>query len=580
MKFVVIGAGGTGGPIGAYMTRAGKDVTLIARGAHLQAMREHGMTLRKTWGETEVIAPVKASSMDEFQGTADVIFVCVKGYSLEETIPFIRRISGEHTVVIPILNIYGTGGRLQEQLPGILVTDGCIYISANLEGPGQLLMHGQIFRIVFGVRKKEEYRPVLEQVVQELKECGIEGILSEDIRRDALVKFSYVSPAGVCGLWYQAPAAAMQQPGEARERFCSLVDEISRLGEAMGITFQENLVERNLKILDDLAPEATTSMQRDVYAGKRSEIEGLLFEVVRMGKDWGVDLPCYGEAAQRFSKLRNIRMIGLDLDGTVFNNDKEITAVTRKVLGEAIRQGVVVLPATGRPRSGLPQAFLEIPGVRYAVTANGSRIVDLETEEAIYQCLIPWERTQEVIEEMEACHDGVWEAYFDGKCYVDRDEYVFVQHPDMTPAMVEYIRKSRNAVPNLKEYMRENKIGVEKLHMVFADTKKRNQMLERLKRHKDLDVSFATSFNLEVISSKAGKGNGLLELGKILGIPREGIMACGDAPNDWDMLRKAGFAVVMGNADEETKKLADVVTESNQEDGVARAVERYILRDK
>ena len=83
-----------------------------------------------------------------------------------------------------------------------------------------------------------------------------------------------------------------------------------------------------------------------------------------------------------------------------------------------------------------------------------------------------------------------------------------------------------------------------------------------------------------MISFKAGKGNGLLELGKILGIPREGIMACGDAPNDWDMLRKAGFAVVMGNADEETKKLADVVTESNQEDGVARAVERYILRDK
>ena len=94
MKFVVIGAGGTGGPIGAYMTRAGKDVTLIARGAHLQAMREQGITLRKTWGDTEVIAPVKAASMEEYEGTADVIFVCVKGYSLEETVPFIRRISG------------------------------------------------------------------------------------------------------------------------------------------------------------------------------------------------------------------------------------------------------------------------------------------------------------------------------------------------------------------------------------------------------------------------------------------------------------------------------------------------------
>ena len=578
MKFVVIGAGGTGGPIGAYMTRAGKDVTLIARGAHLQAMREQGITLRKTWGDTEVIAPVKAASMEEYEGTADVIFVCVKGYSLEETVPFIRRISGEHTVVIPILNIYGTGGRLQEQLPEILVTDGCIYISANLEGHGHLLMHGQIFRIVFGVRKKEEYRPVLEQIARELEDCGIEGILTEDIRRDALVKFSYVSPAGVCGLWYQAPAAAMQRPGEARERFCSLVSEISRLGEAMGITFQENLVERNLKILDDLAPEATTSMQRDVDAGKRSEIEGLLFEVVRMGKDWGVGLPCYREAAQRFPHLRNIRMVGLDLDGTVFNKDKEITEPTRRALEKAIRQGVVVLPATGRPRTGLPQAFLDIPGVRYALTANGSRIVDLQTEEPIYQCLIPWDRAQEIIEELEACPDGSWEAYFDGQCYVDRDKYVFVQHPDMTPAMVDYIRKSRIAVPKLKEFMRENQVGVEKLHMVFPDTGKRNRMLEQLKRHPDLDISYATSFNLEVISAKAGKGSGLLELGKILGIPREGIMACGDAPNDWDMLRKAGFAVVMANADDKTKELADVITESNQEDGVARAVERYVLK--
>ena len=105
---------------------------------------------------------------------------------------------------------------------------------------------------------------------------------------------------------------------------------------------------------------------------------------------------------------RSIRMIGLDLDGTVFNNAKEITEHTRQVLAEAIRRGVVVLPATGRPRTGLPEAFLSIPGVRYALTANGGRIVDLETGEPIYQCLIPWELTQEIIAEMAACPDGSW----------------------------------------------------------------------------------------------------------------------------------------------------------------------------
>lgn len=275
--------------------------------------------------------------------------------------------------------------------------------------------------------------------------------------------------------------------------------------------------------------------------------------------------------------MNKIRMIGLDLDGTVFNNNKEITLRTRQAMEAAIRQGVVVLPATGRPRSGLPEEFLKIPGVRYALTANGGRIVDLQTEQPIYECLIPWEMTQEIIEELDACKDGSWEVYYDGVCYVDKDAYTFVQHPDMTPAMIEYIKKSRIFKPDLREHMRKNKIGVEKLHMVFPNTEKRNRMMEQLKRHKDLDISFATSFNLEIIYAKSGKGNGLLELGKILGIKQEEIMACGDAPNDWDMLKKAGVAVVMDNADEETKKLASFVTKSNEEDGVAYAIEKFVL---
>lgn len=277
---------------------------------------------------------------------------------------------------------------------------------------------------------------------------------------------------------------------------------------------------------------------------------------------------------------RSIRMIGLDLDGTVFNNAKEITEHTRQVLAEAIRRGVVVLPATGRPRTGLPEAFLSIPGVRYALTANGGRIVDLETGEPIYQCLIPWELTQEIIAEMAACPDGSWEVYYDGTCYVDQDAYTFVQHPDMTPGMVEYIRKSRKKVPGLAEHMRENKIGVEKLHMVFSDTEKRNKMLEQMKCHRELDVSYATTFNLEIISAKSGKGNGLLELGRQLGIGREEIMACGDAPNDWDMLKKVGFPVVMANGDEETKKLAAFITRSNEKDGVAYAIEKFVLSER
>ena len=137
LRYMIIGAGGTGAPLGAFLAKNGADVTLIARGAHLAAMQEKGLRFEQSDGEIWTV-PVKAFDMDGFlaakaQGapSPDVIFVCVKGYSLDDTIPFIRSAAGEKTVVIPILNIYGTGRTMQAQLPGLLVTDGCIYISST-----------------------------------------------------------------------------------------------------------------------------------------------------------------------------------------------------------------------------------------------------------------------------------------------------------------------------------------------------------------------------------------------------------------------------------------------------------------
>ena len=156
LRYMIIGAGGTGAPLGAFLAKNGADVTLIARGAHLAAMQEKGLRFEQSDGQIWTV-PVKAFDMDGFlaakaQGapSPDVIFVCVKGYSLDDTIPFIRSAAGEKTVVIPILNIYGTGRTMQAQLPGLLVTDGCIYISSNLAAPGVIQRHGSIFPVIFG----------------------------------------------------------------------------------------------------------------------------------------------------------------------------------------------------------------------------------------------------------------------------------------------------------------------------------------------------------------------------------------------------------------------------------------------
>ena len=275
MKYLIIGAGGTGGVTGYYMKKAGKDVTLIARGEHLKKIQKQGLTLEKMWDKTEENISIPATDMEHYAEHPDVIFVCVKGYSLQETIPFIKRIARKNTIVIPVLNIYGTGGKMQKELPDLLVTDGCIYVSANIKEPGKLLQHGQILHIVFGVRDKAEFRPELKEIQKDLCDSHIDGTLSENIRREALEKFSYVSPIGAAGLYYHATAA----------------------------DFQKDMAEVNLKILSNLAPEATTSMQRDIMAGKQSEIDGLVYEVVRMGEEYHVPVPAYEKVSEKLRAL-------------------------------------------------------------------------------------------------------------------------------------------------------------------------------------------------------------------------------------------------------------------------------------
>lgn len=313
MKYVVIGAGGTGGGIGGFLARAGKDVTLIARGRHLEYMREKGLHFETIDGSFTV--PVDACTMEEYvrdsgRGIPDVIFVCVKGYSLDEAVSFMRKIADEHTIVIPILNIYGTGRKLQEKLPGFTVTDGCIYIAAEIKKPGTILMSGRIFRVVYGLRQdtKDEIRkkvwPVLKEIERDLEDSGIVPIFSSQVEKDALQKFSFVSPMAAMGTCYDIQALAMQTEGEMRDTFVKLVREIKALSDAMDVSLPENIVEINLKIMDDLAPTATASMQRDIQSGKQSEIDGLVFEVVRLGKKYHVEMPVYKEIADKLEVFR------------------------------------------------------------------------------------------------------------------------------------------------------------------------------------------------------------------------------------------------------------------------------------
>ncbi len=301
MKYLIVGTGGVGGSIAAFLTLAGKDVTCIARGEHLAAIREHGLRLHSDL-KGEHTLQIPAYTAEEYTGKADVIFVCVKGYSIDESIAsLIRRTAMPETIVIPILNVYGTGPRIQRLVPGVTVLDGCIYIVGFVSGKGEITQMGKIFRLVYGAHKGTAVsHETLEAVQRDLQESGIKAEISDDINRDTFVKWSFISAMAVTGAYYDVPMGEVQKPGEVRDTFIGLSRESAELGHKLGIDIPADLVEYNLKVIDKLDPQSTASMQKDIARGHESEVQGLLFDLIEAAEAHGVDIPTYRMVARKF----------------------------------------------------------------------------------------------------------------------------------------------------------------------------------------------------------------------------------------------------------------------------------------
>ena len=271
-----------------------------------------------------------------------------------------------------------------------------------------------------------------------------------------------------------------------------------------------------------------------------------------------------------------IKMIGLDLDGTVLTEKKELTERTKDAISKALARGVVVLVATGRPWMGIPEELRKFPGMRYALTSNGARIIDTVEDRVIEEHLLSPQLAQKVLE---ICgkYDTLQEVYFDGQGYAPADQMAFVERYHRNPSMCEYMRKTRIPVEDIGALVKKENRGLDKVQTLFADMDERELAWKELEAVGGLELVGSLRYNIEINAGGVNKGKGLVNLGRMRGISREEIMACGDGDNDIVMLREAGFGVAMANGEEKVKEAADYITLSNEEDGVADVIEKYVL---
>ena len=281
-----------------------------------------------------------------------------------------------------------------------------------------------------------------------------------------------------------------------------------------------------------------------------------------------------------------IRIVALDLDGTLLDSEKRLSEVNRDALARAAEKGVLIVPTTGRFFGMMPPAVRDLPFVRYAITINGAQVYDRETDTAIVRDEIPLEMALQVMELLDR-YDVIYDCYRQNWGWMTAAlqekaaDYVTNEH------YLKMVREFRNPVPELKAHLRETAaVGDVQKIMLFATNSQvsglASQVLDAIRsemaaKFPEIKVTSSTWNNIELNIKSAHKGNALKRFAEHLGLGLENCMAFGDGMNDFTMVEAAGLGIAMANAEPEVKRVAKDVVPSNDEDGVAKGIDKWIF---
>jgi 2-dehydropantoate 2-reductase len=292
MRIAVIGTGGIGGPYGASLAKAGADVTFVARGAHLAAMRENGLRIEGDRGETN-IRPVQATDEIASIGTVDVVLSCVKLWDLEHVAEQIRPIIGSQTAVIPLQN----GVDAAERLIGVLgrepVMGGMAFVTGTIAAPGVIRQTGAYQQMTFG-----ELDGRISERGQRLRDlcnaAGFEGVLSPDIMVPVWEKFILLVPLSGLNALTRLPLGRWRDDPDLFALYEAALRETVAVGLAEGVRLPPDSVDKTLAMMRSMPPHHTTSMGNDLLHGNRLELPWFAGKVVELGRRHSIPTPVNG----------------------------------------------------------------------------------------------------------------------------------------------------------------------------------------------------------------------------------------------------------------------------------------------
>lgn len=293
MRIAVIGAGGVGGVFGGLLAQAGNDVSFVARGEHLAAIRAGGLRVHGPWG-TFAVHPRAAAAPADLAADApfDVLLVAVKAGQVREVAPGLGPLVAAGTTVVPLQNGVEAASTLAEALGVGPVAGGLCHVIAWREGPGEVRTTGTPLQITVGELSGGRSAR-LERLAGVVRASGAGAVVADDVLAATWEKFLFIDPLSSVGAATRAPLGVMRAEPRIRALLVAAAEEVAAVARARGVRLPSDAVARTMARYDELPAATTASMQRDVAAGRPSELHEQTGTVVRLGEEAGVPVPLH-----------------------------------------------------------------------------------------------------------------------------------------------------------------------------------------------------------------------------------------------------------------------------------------------